>query len=116
LTLSSTKRALYSPFKSGELFIMETLQINKTIIVLTLEEEEKRYEKFLKQIAYRGFHNFSKEQYYEWVRTHPFYQDYDKTHKLREQHDRELSDWREERDRTLRVRLRITLNPNLTDA
>lgn len=56
------------------------------------------------------------ERYDKYIETHVFYKDYDLSPELREQHDRELSDWREERDRTLRISLHITLNHNLTDA
>jgi hypothetical protein len=75
----------------------------------SLEEEEAN---LLKSIKWRGYKNI--EEYYRYFSTHWLCAEYDRTLELREQHDKELADWREERDRTLRISLHISLNPNLT--
>ncbi len=92
---------------------METLQINP--IIIEASEKKKQEKKTLKQIQYR-FKGFTKEQYEEYILTHKFFQYYDLSAESREQHDRELAEWREVRDRELRVKLHIELDHTLTDA
>ena len=97
---------------------MLQLEVTQIVSVISLspEKQEEQDTKILKQIKNRGFIGWSKERYDKYIETHVFYKDYDLSPELREQHDRELSDWREERDRTLRVSLHITLDQGLTDA
>jgi len=90
---------------------METLQSNLPIIVIDALDQEKKNEKLLRKLSYYGFTKVERESFLE---NGFFFKPYDFTPELREQHDRELSEWREERDRTLRISLHITLNPNLS--
>jgi hypothetical protein len=93
-----------------------TVTETNPIIELSLgdrAEQEKQDKTLLKKL---GYHGFTKKEY-EWFLVNGFYfKPYDLTPELRQEHDRELAEWRELRDRELRVRLHIELDHTLSDA
>jgi hypothetical protein len=93
-----------------------TVTETKPIIELSLEDRAEQDAKTLRQIKSRGFIGWSKERYDKYIETHVFFKDYDLSPELREQHDRELAEFRELRDRELRIRLHIELDHTLSDA
>ena len=78
---------------------METLQF-KPLIVIDAQKKEENDKKLLKEL---GYHGFTKAEY-EWFQKNGFFfKSYDLSPALREQHDRELSEWREKRDIPIRA-------------
>jgi hypothetical protein len=61
---------------------MENLAL-KPLILLSLEDNEQKNKKLLKQIDYRGFKGWSLVRYNSYVESHKFFQDYDRTAELR---------------------------------
>lgn len=96
---------------------MLQLEVTNIIPVISLNPEESAKEdaKILKQLKLRGFDGWSRERYDTYILTHTFYKDYDLSAETREQHDRELAEFRELRDRELRLRLHIELDHTLSD-